>query len=190
MMVFIVLLGSALMVSERIPGVRFRDLPPLRPHLATDALYLLTGFVLLGLLTEALVMRAATLSGSLTGIADLWPVAPGIVQIACALVMIDLGNYVAHWCLHRVDSLWELHKVHHSSPTLDVMATFRSHVGEQLVRRVLAPAGVVMAGMPMNAVLAASGRAMVFIRTAVCDERGERVHDDSSVSRGDRSRPL
>jgi lathosterol oxidase len=68
------------------------------------------------------------------------------------LVLLDLGNYVAHSMLHRFDALWEFHKVHHSSPTLDWLATFRFHVVEQVVRRLVAPLFLIPCGVPLAAV--------------------------------------
>jgi len=65
------------------------------------------------------------------------------------------GTTVAHWLLHRVDFLWELHKVHHSSPTLDWLATFRSHVIEQALRRLIAPVLLIVAGFSTDAVVLA-----------------------------------
>ena len=54
-----------------------------------------------------------------------------------ALLGLDVGNYFAHYCLHRFDVLWQFHKTHHSSRKLDWLATFRSHIGEQGVVPVL-----------------------------------------------------
>jgi len=146
----ILVAGAMLVLAERTPRVRFRLLPRPRPHLATDAFYLLTGFVLLGIVTGTWVER-------LSAEAAAWRGVPWIAQMLCALVVVDLGNYVAHWAMHRFDALWALHKVHHSSPGLDVMATFRSHLGEQLLRRGTPLVGLVLAGMPVDATLAAAG---------------------------------
>jgi hypothetical protein len=44
------------------------------------------------------------------------------------------------------------HKVHHSSRHLDWLATFRSHLVEQLLRRALAPLVLIAAGVPFPAV--------------------------------------
>jgi lathosterol oxidase len=74
-----------------------------------------------------------------------------------ALVAIDLGNYLAHILLHRYGALWEFHKVHHSSRTLDWLATFRSHIVEQALRRLIAPALLIIAGFPIKAVVLAGG---------------------------------
>jgi lathosterol oxidase len=81
-----------------------------------------------------------------------------------AIVMLDLGNYLAHYLLHRSDWLWEFHKVHHSIMQLDWLATFRSHLVEQALRRLLAPVLLIVVGVPIEAVLIASG---IFISWAM-----------------------
>jgi sterol desaturase/sphingolipid hydroxylase (fatty acid hydroxylase superfamily) len=86
------------------------------------------------------------------------------VAVPIALVALDAGNYAVHWLLHRVDALWEFHKVHHSSLELDWLATFRSHIVEQALRRLAAPLLLVLVGVPLDAVVAAGG---VFMAWAV-----------------------
>jgi len=46
-----------------------------------------------------------------------------------ALLGLDVGNYFAHYRLHRFDVLWQFHKIHHSS---------REQTGSQLSVRTLA----------------------------------------------------
>jgi sterol desaturase/sphingolipid hydroxylase (fatty acid hydroxylase superfamily) len=77
------------------------------------------------------------------------------VLILPSLLILDFGNYLCHYFLHRFDFLWEFHKIHHSSPTLDWLATFRSHVLEQLLRRFLSPVLLILFGFPVNSVLTA-----------------------------------
>jgi sterol desaturase/sphingolipid hydroxylase (fatty acid hydroxylase superfamily) len=157
------LAALVLALAERIPTLRMRRLPLLRPQLAGDILYLLSGFVVLGALTLAPV-RAG--SGWVAARLDLgWTAIPWAAQVLVALVLIDLGNYAAHRALHRVDALWRVHAVHHSIVELDWMATFRSHVLEQLLRRVMAPVGLVAVGMPIDATVTASGVFLVWAMT-------------------------
>ena len=57
-----------------------------------------------------------------------------IITIALLLVLLlDLGDYFAHWTLHRVPFLWELHKVHHSASFLSPVTSFRVHPFEALI---------------------------------------------------------
>lgn len=39
----------------------------------------------------------------------------------------DLTFWISHFMFHRVDFLWEFHKVHHSAERLTPLTTFRSH---------------------------------------------------------------
>jgi sterol desaturase/sphingolipid hydroxylase (fatty acid hydroxylase superfamily) len=59
--------------------------------------------------------------------------------------------------MHRYDALWEIHKVHHSSRVLDWLATFRSHIVEQISRRLLAPLMLIFLGVSPNVVALAAG---------------------------------
>jgi lathosterol oxidase len=51
-----------------------------------------------------------------------------------------------HLSLHRFEALWQLHEVHHSSPALDWLATFRSHLLEQALRHFATPLLLVAVG--------------------------------------------
>ena len=48
------------------------------------------------------------------------------------LLALDLTSWCGHWLLHRVDFLWQFHKVHHSSLELDVLNAGRIHFVEKL----------------------------------------------------------
>lgn len=151
------LAGAALVALERLPGVRFKRSPLLRPFFVSDAWYLITGYVFGTALTVAFVMSASATLGSLDvprlAAVDL-PLWLGAVLV---VVLLDIGNYVAHWLMHRYDTLWEFHKAHHSSETLDWLAMFRSHIVEQMLRRLIAPVGLILLGMPADAVALGGG---------------------------------
>jgi len=138
-------------VLERIPGLRYQAAAFFRRWFATDALHLAT----------SVSMSAATLAWVAFGSAALAALgvprlaaagAPWLACAAIALVLLDLGHYAVHWSLHRFGALWELHKVHHSSPALDWLATFRSHLAEQALRHFATPLLVIAAGPPLGAV--------------------------------------
>src|ERR1043166_5199405 len=125
----LVILGTGAMllaVLERSPRWRFRAAPLLRAYFTSDVTFLLTGFVAGGALATAYVAAASGWVETFAQVPRLGALGlPLYVTVPLALVGLDLGNYVAHWALHRFDILWELHKVHHSSRTLDWLATFR-----------------------------------------------------------------
>jgi len=142
---------------ERFPRLRFRPSPLFRRYFASDTFYLLTGFVAGGSLVIAYVASGSQWVGA-WGVprlasADL----PLWTTTLLALVTIDLCNYLVHFLLHRYSALWEFHKVHHSSRTLDWLATFRSHIVEQALRRLIAPALLIIAGFPIRAIVLAGG---------------------------------
>jgi sterol desaturase/sphingolipid hydroxylase (fatty acid hydroxylase superfamily) len=168
-------IAVALAALERFPSVRFRASRLFREHVASDVVYLLTGFVGGGALALSYVAGGSDLVGALGAprVASLglplWTTAPA------ALVALDFGNYVAHRLLHRYGALWEFHKVHHSAETLDWLASFRSHAVEQGLRRVVAPALLILAGFPADAVGLAGG---VFLAWAIANHANLRVRLD------------
>jgi lathosterol oxidase len=150
-------------VLERIPGLRLRPSPFFRRWFASDVLYLVTGFGAGASLAMAYVFEGSRWVGAWAGLPRLGALGlPLWATVPLALLALDLGNYLAHLLLHRFDALWELHKVHHSSRTLDWLATFRSHVLEQGIRRLVAPLLLILAGFPAQAVAAAYGIFLVF----------------------------
>jgi sterol desaturase/sphingolipid hydroxylase (fatty acid hydroxylase superfamily) len=157
MTAFFGVLGAFFALLERHPRLRFRELPLVRSWFAGDVVYLLTGWVAGTSATLALVVAASEALGTL-GVPRLAALdLPLWVSAPLCLVALDFGNYAAHWLLHRFDALWEIHKIHHSSPALDWLATFRSHLLEQALRRLVAPSLLVAAGAPVSAILVASG---------------------------------
>jgi sterol desaturase/sphingolipid hydroxylase (fatty acid hydroxylase superfamily) len=167
------LIALVFALLERVPALRFRPARLLRAHLGTDLVYMLTGFVIGGALGLAYV-RGVTdwLEARLALGAALWAPLPFALQVLLALVAIDLGNYAVHALLHWSDFLWEFHKAHHSSRQLDWAAAFRSHVGEQLLRRVLAPLLLIATGAPAGAVGVAGG---IFLAWAILNHANLRV---------------
>lgn len=143
---------AALVLCERVPRLRFERSAFLRPHFRTDLIYFASSAVGLGLLVRAVAFR-------LTGV--LGVVAPGVSALPApwmlltAIVVYDLGAYVSHLMLHRSESLWRTHKVHHSSPTLDWLATFRAHFVEHGLRHIASTGVLFVVGFPFWAVAAA-----------------------------------
>jgi sterol desaturase/sphingolipid hydroxylase (fatty acid hydroxylase superfamily) len=57
--------------------------------------------------------------------------APGpvasIVFTKCVVLAIDGGLFLAHWLQHKIPTLWEFHKVHHSAGVLTPITVLRMH---------------------------------------------------------------
>ena len=150
--------GFLLAVVERFSRFHFRPSPLFRRYFASDVFYLLTGFVAGGSLGIAYVAASSEWIGNWWRLPRLASLnLPLWTALLLALVAIDLGNYLAHFLLHRYSILWEFHKVHHSSRTLDWLATFRSHIVEQTLRRLIAPVLLIIAGFPIKAAVLAGG---------------------------------
>lgn len=49
-------------------------------------------------------------------------------------LLLDLGEYVYHVIMHKIDVLWKFHLVHHSDLKVDVSTTVREHPGETCIR--------------------------------------------------------
>lgn len=68
------------------------------------------------------------------------PATPAATLLTCivAVLVTDLGFYVAHYLMHKVPVLWEFHKVHHSAEVLTPLTVYRIHPVEGLVSAVVA----------------------------------------------------
>jgi len=144
---------AVLIVGERAARVRFARLPLLRPHVATDLVYLATGAVALALLIRDALFRLTGVTGVLLPASSALP-AP--VSLLLAIVLYDLAAYATHLLLHRSERLWRFHKVHHSSPVLDWLATFRAHFVEHALRHVASSGLLITLGFPLWSVAAAA----------------------------------
>ena len=53
--------------------------------------------------------------------------APALVEVAIAVLLLDLTIYLQHRVFHAVPVLWRLHKVHHADNDFDVTTGMRFH---------------------------------------------------------------
>jgi sterol desaturase/sphingolipid hydroxylase (fatty acid hydroxylase superfamily) len=158
MLISLAVAAAIVALFERVRRVQLRRQPFFRKFFATDVFYLLTGFVAGGSIAVAYVTHASDFLGAVLALPRLSDHAvPLWLVVMLAVLALDAGNYLSHYCLHRFDTLWEFHKVHHSSRELDWLATFRSHLVEQILRRLLAPFLLILFGFPLNSVLIAGG---------------------------------
>ena len=86
------------------------------------------------------------------------------------LLLFELGGYAYHRLAHAVPALWRLHEIHHSSETMDWLASFRQHPLEILLVTLAQNAPLVLLGVPLGAhatVLVALKLATVFVHSNV-----------------------
>lgn len=78
---------------------------------------------------------------------------PDWVEVAIAVMLLDLAIYGQHCAFHTVPSLWRLHRMHHSDPDLDVTTALRFHPVEILLSSLLKLLVVALLGASPLAVL-------------------------------------
>lgn len=156
--IIIAIAATLFIILERFPQIQFRPSKLFRGYFLSDIFYLLTGFIAGSYLAIDYITTGSNLLQSYLGFSTFNSLnCPTWLAIIIALIAIDLGNYLSHYILHRFDLLWNFHKVHHSIQLLDWLATFRSHLLEQIIRRLIAPLLLFLMGMPLTIVAIAGG---------------------------------
>jgi len=135
---------------ERMPALRFRVLPAPRPYFTTDLAWY-------GLAIAATAISVFVLRPQLTKL-EIAPIEHAVARLPLAakfllgLVVFDFVSFVVHVTLHRSDTLWNVHKVHHSTLHLDGFATTRTHMFENFLRFVPGQAVLFVMGMSASVV--------------------------------------
>ena len=78
---------------------------------------------------------------------------PGWVELALAVLILDLAIWMQHWVTHKVPLFWRFHRVHHADRDMDVTTGFRFHPVEILASMGLKIALVYLLGPSALAVL-------------------------------------
>jgi sterol desaturase/sphingolipid hydroxylase (fatty acid hydroxylase superfamily) len=159
-------------IVERVPALRRRRSRLFRASVFTDLAFLGISWLASAQLTFAWVAWASDSLHVTIGVPSIAEM-PLWAATLLALVLLDLGNYTAHWLMHRHDVLWRFHAVHHSSQVLDWLATFRSHLVEQVLRRIISPVLLVLLGLPIPAVAIASA---FFVAWGVVNHANVRIN--------------
>jgi sterol desaturase/sphingolipid hydroxylase (fatty acid hydroxylase superfamily) len=71
---------------------------------------------------------------------------PAWAQLLIFFVILDFFQWVTHIFLHRVNFLWQFHKIHHSVKEMGFAAHFRYHWMENIVYKPLKTLGVMLLG--------------------------------------------
>ena len=91
-------------------------------------------------------------------------------DVGVGLLLFELGGYAYHRLAHAIPALWRLHEIHHSSETMDWLASFRQHPLEIVLITLAQNAPLVLLGVPLGAhaaVLLALKLATVFVHANV-----------------------
>jgi sterol desaturase/sphingolipid hydroxylase (fatty acid hydroxylase superfamily) len=170
-LLFVVLAALAFLPLEHLVAAHGQR----RSRFATDLAFATVGQVLvrlgLGLVVAGVLARLDSVALDrplLAAIADRR--ARFAAEILLGLVLFELGGYATHRLAHAVPALWRLHEIHHSSETMDWLASFRQHPVEILLLTLAQNAPLVLLGIPLGAhatVLVALKLVTVFVHSNV-----------------------
>jgi sterol desaturase/sphingolipid hydroxylase (fatty acid hydroxylase superfamily) len=125
---------------ERVTRLQHSPSRLVRPWFETDLLWYLVAALAAG--GSSFVLRPILSRLAVPGVSAVVSALPGPAALVVAVVVFDGLFFAVHVALHRSDTLWNVHKVHHSTRRLDFLATTRTHAFEHLVRNV--PAQLVL----------------------------------------------
>jgi sterol desaturase/sphingolipid hydroxylase (fatty acid hydroxylase superfamily) len=135
---------------ERTPALRFRLLPSPRPYLWTDLAWY--GVAIAATAVSVYVFRPQLSKLEIAPLSDAVRRLPLVAKLTMSLVVFDFISFAVHLALHRSDALWSVHKVHHSTLSLDGLAAARTHMFENLLRFVPGQVVLFLIGVPASVV--------------------------------------
>ena len=74
-------------------------------------------------------------------------------KVVLAFLMLDLIFYFWHKASHNFDFLWELHKIHHCDPNVNVSTSFRVHTLELFISVLIKVAFIISLGLDKMTVI-------------------------------------
>jgi ornithine lipid hydroxylase len=156
-----------------------RDWQTHRDDLRSDMFFaalgaVVTPIVVRALFFSALVFAARALGGVFGRPQGLWPASlPLFAQVLFALLVSELGGYLAHRAQHRWWWLWPVHAIHHDAPRVYFFNGLRLHPGDTIVSVVTIMFPLVLLGAPADvlALVAAIGNAHVPMQHVNADLR-------------------
>lgn len=148
---YAVLVGLAFAPLERLFALRAEP----RRRWTTDVLFATVGH--LGTRLLLLYGLGALLDASLRlstgwglGAASPLGALPLWARLPLGLLIFELAGYGYHRLAHRAPILWRLHRVHHSAPTMDWLASFRQHPLEIALMTLAQNLPLVVLGLPIG----------------------------------------
>ena len=75
------------------------------------------------------------------------------VIFIASFILLDFGEYIYHFLMHKIKRFWMFHVVHHSDPVVDVSTSLREHPGENIIRNTFTLLWVLLIGVPFWAFL-------------------------------------
>jgi sterol desaturase/sphingolipid hydroxylase (fatty acid hydroxylase superfamily) len=116
------------------------------------------GIVVIDTLAVQVLFPTAAVGVALIGQAQCWGLLnvialPRGLEVAAAVVLLDLAIYFQHVLFHAVPVLWRLHRMHHADLEFDVTTGLRFHPIEIVLSMIIKIAVVAALGAPAIAVI-------------------------------------
>ena len=104
-------------------------------HSTVNLMFIFTALPVQLLLTSFIVIVSKWANGNHWGLLNLmhWHTKSWGYYLT-AFILLDLCEYIYHLTMHKFDTLWKFHLVHHSDLKVDVSTTVREHPGETFIR--------------------------------------------------------
>ena len=153
------LLNALIMTAVFVPLERWAPRDPtlrvFRRGWSTDAVYTFVGHASIQVVSALVVIPGRLLRDREYGAAaQTQGRQPLGAQLPLELVVADLAFYWIHRAAHRFPFLWRLHRLHHSSESMDWLASERLHLAEIIIVRALVLAPLTLLGFTQTAILA------------------------------------
>jgi sterol desaturase/sphingolipid hydroxylase (fatty acid hydroxylase superfamily) len=104
-------------------------------HSSVNLMFIFTALPVQLLLTGCMIVVLKWTNYHHWGLLNLVPWhAKGWWYYITALISLDFCEYIYHVTMHKFDTLWKFHLVHHSDLRVDVSTTVREHPGETFIR--------------------------------------------------------
>ncbi len=118
-------------------------------HIALSAINTFLVRIVIPLTIATYALFLDTVSFGLLNWLELWPA----LAIIAGVVLLDLAIYVQHYCFHKIELCWRLHRMHHTDIDFDVTTAVRFHPIEILLSMGIKFAVVTALGPPAAAVV-------------------------------------
>lgn len=147
--------GAAFLVLERLLPLHPRQ-KTLRPGWRVDLMHVFLSGAVIRLGVTLLILGASLMSLSVVpaAVREAVRAQPDWLEFVELLLLSDLFFYAAHRLCHAVPVLWRFHAVHHSSETMDWLATYRVHPVDQIFNSAMIALPAIVLGFSPGALLA------------------------------------
>ena len=149
---FFAVIFVVMLIWELIAPRRVLSVSKLQRWSNNLGLLLLNSFVLRLLFPAAAVGIAYTVGQMGWGLFNQLEL-PFWIEVATAVLLLDLAIYLQHLLMHRMPILWRLHRVHHADLDIDLTTGSRFHTIEIVVSMLIKWAVIAALGPALLAVL-------------------------------------